>query len=95
MFVIYWGSGINVFRKIHEACDLYFCCSLRKFLILSVFIQSTGIPKTFLETVAEGEMTDGAVVTADGGFARIKMRDQNFGDDGWDFFFFFITFLWN
>ncbi len=43
-------------------------------------VQATGIPRAFLETVEESDLTDGSVALPGGGFAKVKTNDNNFSD---------------
>jgi hypothetical protein len=42
--------------------------------------QATGIPRAFLETVDESDLTDGSVALPGGGFAKVRTNEKNFSD---------------
>ncbi len=43
-------------------------------------VQATGIPRAFLETVDESDLTDGSVALPGGGFAKVRTNEKNFND---------------
>ena len=42
--------------------------------------EATGIPRAFLETVNESDLTDGSVALPGGGFAKVKTNENNFSE---------------